>query len=635
MKRLVITILLIILVASLIIPEVNASTNVLKTIYANGVSGFKTVVFYYGWLTSFPTTGLHIDILVVSGSTRILPGGNDYSIVQDLRNRGVEVYAYLHDGDTPYAMGSSFRVMVYENNTGSLSDRVEYWINYTEKIVDQYVGVVDGVFLDECDPSYFGITDPDNEYLQEFTNGLITIIKYAKNKGLKVFINGVRAYAAYGDYYLWEDFVSIYNETSSTYTLDKNFFKTSSDNPYDWVNGIAKYEYLRENNLLSKTIALSFADRNTLELAKYGYYMARILGLAGWAFAPIDIYASGGPIYTINVYEVGEPVSPPTLNPTTMTASRIFTSGEVKVDLLNEEIVTPFNYKTLTIDCKPLEYNLNTTTITGIYTTIHSYGYLAANTRLQVFVNVSWTQPSTGGLIHIYIDSDGNSSTGYAINGIGADYLVEIQASGYSELAEYNGTGSDWSWNSIGSIDKCIENKTTYILFEIGIPSNIINTSSRFLIATMYGWDDDAYIGPLTINSIYYLVPTIYDEVETTPQYAVIKEIKIEDTLTIIIADAPHGVYANYTLILPYDKIYMIVKNSTVLERKDKPNFAGEGYYVEPYGSYVRVIIIVQHASPVMIKIYQSMPPLDEPLILPLILVSIMLLVIYIYNRKK
>ncbi len=161
-------------------------------------SEFLNVIFYYGWLSSSNIDDLAVDIVVVSGSSRILPGGEDYDLLADLRSRGVEVYAYIHDGEIPIGLGSSFKSwVIYDNRS------MESWVNYITGLIDVYAGLVDGVFLDECDPGYFNSTDPGDPLLGVFNEALKEIMGYARSRGLNVFINDVRAYAGLGDYYLW------------------------------------------------------------------------------------------------------------------------------------------------------------------------------------------------------------------------------------------------------------------------------------------------------------------------------------------------------------------------------------------------------------------------------------------------
>src|SRR5438105_3202558 len=80
------------------------------------------------------------------------------------------------------------------------------------------------------------------------------------------------------------------------------------------------------------------------------------------------------------------------------------------------------------------------------------------STSAQTFSNESaWTDGTnlyyqasyTGSYAHfnVYIDTDTNASTGYTINGIGSDYLIE-DTGVYKSIAN----GSSWSWSSsIGS----------------------------------------------------------------------------------------------------------------------------------------------------------------------------------------
>ena len=63
--------------------------------------------------------------------------------------------------------------------------------------------------------------------------------------GLKVFINGVRAYAYLGDYYLWEEFITKIDQDSGKLVLEDGFFNNWNPcNPYSRTSGLTKYEYL-------------------------------------------------------------------------------------------------------------------------------------------------------------------------------------------------------------------------------------------------------------------------------------------------------------------------------------------------------------------------------------------------------
>jgi hypothetical protein len=72
------------------------------------------------------------------------------------------------------------------------------------------------------------------------------------------------------------------------------------------------------------------------------------------------------------------------------------------------------------------------------------HAYFAENDgntlRYQADFNVSYAQK------HVFIDTDGSSSTGYTTGGVGADYMIEN-----GSVYRYTGTGSSWSWTSLGT----------------------------------------------------------------------------------------------------------------------------------------------------------------------------------------
>ncbi len=635
----IVSITAIILVSLIMVPAHSTSTVILPS-----TTGFKRVIFYYGWLSTSNLLDLSFDILVFSGSDYIM--SNEYSIVQELMDKGVETYAYLHDGSNPVGMGSTFKDMVVDNGY-----TVQQWASYIESLIHNYVGKVDGVFLDECDPAYFGTTDPDDTLVKQFGEGLENITSYAHSKGLKVIINGVRAYASLGDYYLWESFVSYYDENNETYVLDREFFNTSSDNPYEWVNGIAKYNYLREHGLLNKTIALSHADSNNPSLAKYGYYMARILGLAGWGWGDKNLFSSGGAVPDLEVYELGPAISPPQLDNIDMIVERIFVAGRVIVDLYNEEIILPFK----NIVTKPVIdgieddiYHINSTRHTGGISTINEVGYVSTPIGLYVFVNTSWsTQPGTG-LLWIFIDKDNNSTTGCNTSDsgyeIGAEYMVEVYSDGTAQLFENTGPG--WSWDSKGNLETTVVSEdrggTIFYYVEVLVPdyTYTVNESVAIvstIIETDQGWWYDAVSLPFQINYSVKPTPTIYDEQYADPSYgySIVREISIYTYNTTIVVDAPHGTWAKYTFILPYSTISKVYKNDTLLSRYKVLEPGKEGYTIETTGTYTKITIQVRHASPLIIVV-QSFPqiqPLSEPWMTPLTLVMVLLIVMGIMGR--
>ncbi len=573
------------------------------------LESFKRVIFYYGWLNTSNLLDLDFDILVFSGADNILV--NQYDVIDALRARGVTVYAYLHDANNPVGLGSSFKSMVVDGGQ-SLSD----WVAYIEGIIDRYVGLVDGVFLDECDPRHFGTTDPNDPLIKDFTQGLQEIVDYAKNKGLSVFINGVRAYASLGDYYLWENFVAIYDRDTGTYGIDQNFFTTTSSNPYEWVNGIAKYNYLKENGLLGKTIALSYASITCLDNAKYGYYMARILGLGGWAFAPEDVYANGGNVLELDVYEIGPAIMDPVIDAQNNFVSRVFASGEVMIDYSTTPptLVLPSTFKPVRLDAQALEYdNLDTTTVSGTSSSIEALGYLITPKGLYLYVKATYSK-LTEIILHIYIDYDGDSSTGYGGKGnYGAEYMVEVHDKGNEAfLWEYTGTGDwDWKWNLIGSVKMINITNGNTLSLEFIIPVQYMTSDVSYLsIATVYDYEDDALKTGIFLSSAFsYNIPTLFDDRSLFQnQYAEIQSIEITRQYARIVAYAPSGALAKYTICVPYDRIEKVMKDGSELTKYDTPSFTGEGYYVEYYADYAEVTIRVIHSSPVTITIYPPSP---------------------------
>ncbi len=604
-------------------------------IYSTNVSEFKVAIFYYGWLNTSNILDYRFDILVFSGSREIME--NQYSVVMEAMERGVEAYAYIHDGDEPVGLGSSFKQMVVDNDTGSIDDRVSYWKQYIMGVIGEYSGLVNGVFLDECDPGYFGTTDPGNIYLQYFTSCLEEIVDYAYSIGLKVFINGVRAYAGYGDYYLWEDFVAVYDYDSGEYTIDQGFFNTYSNNPYEWVNGMAKYSYLRDHGLLNKTIALSFSNTSTISYAEYGYYMARILGLGGWSFSPIDIYAGGEPVTIANVYEIGLALTEPFIDTSSSNASRLFTSGWVIVDLDDMFLEKPFNYIVYRLDCIPDEYVLEYPLASGDYTVINSYGYNMSIEYLYIFINTSWSVEPSNGVLHVYLDYDGDYSTGY-VSGYGSDYLVEVYSDGSGSIYNYTGSGFDWSWSFLTNIPLSMKYSSDYLVFELSIPSKFIEYNvSRFQVATVVSWSDDASLeSSVVIDSFYTPPPTIYDNpLDYTKYYSIIVDMELSSDYLLFIANASTRDLVEYRVYTPFTVVASVYKNGSCLQEFFEPNFTCEGYYVTVYSNYSVVFVRVCHNSTLFIVINGSTPPpiSESSYIVYIAIVLVVIWFIYIVYR--
>ncbi len=605
----------------------------------SSASGFKRVVFYYGWLNTSNLLDLDFDILVFSATATIPNHWN--KTVALLHNRGVETYGYIHDGENPVGLGSSFKEMVVENNScnlDNLNECTNNWVKYIEGLIYWYhnnarvnnTSIISGVFLDECDPGYFGITDPSNPYLLNFSAGLQEIVEYAHNLGLKVFVNGVRAYAELGDYYLWEDFVTIYNTTSNLYEIDPYFFNTSSSNPYEWVNGIAKYKYLKERGLLNKTIALSFDDPSKWENITLAYYAARVLGLAGWGFADYYIYSSGGSVNPPIVYEVGLPVTTDVVDNTSETLRRVFTSGEVEVVLnpTSPRLELPFNetkHPVVDGNYDTLYNSIGGTR--GDYSTIISVGDLVGPDKYYFIINASWNQGYTGPCAYrIYIDRDNDSLTGYRVHGVGADYMIEAYRDGYTALFEYTGNGSTWSWREITHPESVIKNTSSgATVLEASISSiYIIENNSKIVFTTVLSdWSEDAVLTITAAPTTIYR-PSIYDNVSAWISYTgVITKITILPYEIEYIADAPPST-ETYILYVPFTSEVEVYKNNTSLEPTDNLTQVDEGYQIlNITDNYTVLGVKVIHNSPVSILVKPAVTPVPEYKAITLIVVIV------------
>ena len=601
--------------------------------------GFKYVAVYYGWLSTSNLNDLAINLTVVPGTSRILLGGDDYGVVQGLRSRGVEVYAYIHDGsDVPVGLGSSFKAWVIDNATGTYGERLGDWVDYVNSAIDRYVGVTDGVFLDECDPSYFTSNlSPTNPLIQDFSSALSEIAAHAHEAGLKVFINGVRAYAHLGDYYMWESFASTWSGSPEdpTYVYVTDFLQghEGDDNPYTWVNDYAKYLYLRDNDLLNRTIAHTYGPPGDAARARYAYYLARALGLAGWSYAPANNYALGGPIHPLLTYPLGIPVEGPDVDPSEGSVSRWFTAGHVTVYVAQSTYSTNLTYgtpKAYAVDGDLSEWSLSgedgeaEPTDPGL--DIVSWG--ANVTSGHLFVAIGLGGGFTGSAVHVYVDVDRDQGTGYPLSTgsytIGADYMVEAYPSGSGALYSYGGSG--WSWDYVAP---------AYVEFlgssvEVAVPAGFLQGDVYIAFDTTdSSWaqaDVEPDESPHTLN----LVETPYPQIYLTSKYVLqgtrLEELSIKADFNgvayVLRVYNESGTYSIIKAYLSYPGPQGAVRaviggEEVVLTRYPEPSdLVGgvRGYYVEPVDSVYRYLIRVgPHASPIDVLIYEDPPePLPE-----------------------
>ena len=642
------------------------------------LTSFKRLVIYYGWLNTSNLPNLNFDILVFSAATgeeknAMIP------VLKVLKKRGIEIYGYLHDGDSPIGLGSTFGSMVVAKDPSCSNDTlVKMWIDYVENVIKWMVAnytvdnvrLIDGVFLDEVDPSYFNRTNLEDQCVQKFIQGVREITSFAKRMGLKVFVNGVRYFAKLDtvDYYLWEDFLAWYNYTSNEYVYDDQFFQRQDNgNPLDLETGYGKYLWLKRNGVLRKTIVVTQANSSDLityyKICALSYYLARILGVAGWSCGNWDYFAEGGSIPRPKVFEVGSPVSDPAIDVSKGIASRYFMLGEVVVDVPNQRYSTPLkDVDAYALDNIPETYMFRLSAVDGIYSRILDarIAFLNLYTLLQIFVNSTWSSPNVtaGAALWIAINSDGDNATGYPFTGgardalHGADYLIEVYWNGEAILYRYN-SSSEWFDIEVAYIDSI--SIATYndssLTMEIGIPmvvngSTIINSSTMVSIVTVAsGWEPDAHTAIVRVfdyNATPY--PTIFDDFSlwysnvNKIDRPVVVSIKKSGPNYVITVDAPSGYVANYTLYLDIPRVYkVVVKNGDLIKWSSRR-----------VDGTTLLSVVIRHHSPATIYVYGESIGGNNPslggygytMIVPLaialtIIVAIPVVAVKIFRRIK
>lgn len=641
--------------------------------YSSKSAGFKRLLIYYGWLSSSNILSLNVDVVVVPGTERILPGGDDYSVVEELLGRGVQVFAYLEDlnddaygarsdgdqsNDEPIGLGSSFKSMVYDNRTGRVEERYNSWIHYLETSIDNYVvnsvPIVTGVFLDECDPSYF-TSDLSDSMIQYFTQGISDLVSYAHGKGLKVIVNGVMGYARYGDYYLWEDFLDTFDSSNNRYELLTDFLEAQGyQSDLAWVNGLSRYYYLRDNGLLGKTLAVTFVDVNQPETREWGraaYLLARIMGLAGWGYANYTYYSSGDsvPVGLPGAFETGIPVGDPIISEGKAWRF-LLACGNASVSLVNGGLsisMDPgYSYPTLHVIVDGEnngEYsNLLTQSVAGNYSTLKYVGTINSQSNIYFLVNWSYTgQASTGGLLHIYLDIDGDSSTGYSVDGTGADYLVEVSTDGNGILYSYSGSGSDCSWSSVSYLNTVVNVNGVSYQAELSVGkdklSGLDESSAKYIVKTVYNWNDDAGTGVMSLGELKLLYPTFYEQAGGIDSYTgLVLSAQLAQDKLVLISNGPAGTIVNYTVTVPFTSIQSVLVNGTNIQEGINSN--GVGWEIKKtWTGYSEIMILAEHHSPINITIIGSTgtpTPIPESWY-PVLGVYTTLIIFLIYANKK
>ncbi|MHC1574381.1 MAG: DUF2341 domain-containing protein [Candidatus Methanogasteraceae archaeon] len=261
---------------------------------------------YYGWLNVSSVNWAE------SGLELIIVHDDNPAEIQNVRGFGVDVYYYI-------SLGSTYRD----------SPDKDAWEQDVTDSIDAHCSYVDGFFWDEVDPGYYG----DN-CKSDFDERLTRINNYVHSNGKKTIANGVRYYAVHcgSDYYLWESFMSTFTP-GPIYGYVDFFNRPADNNPYNWTNNIAKWEYLRDNDVLGKTLAHSYGDPSDDDMSIYDYIAARVLGLKGYGYMDSNNFASSEFILADGVkWNLGTRMSY-TVDESGETLSGRFTNGVVEDDI--------------------------------------------------------------------------------------------------------------------------------------------------------------------------------------------------------------------------------------------------------------------------------------------------------------
>lgn len=240
---------------------------------------FKFIA-YYGWINC-----TNLD-WAESGLELVLVRDDNEEEIQKVRNTGVDVYFYIE-------IGQSYCEYNHDNNT-------EIWQKDLISHIDNHT-YVDGFFFDDLDPAFWtaNISKCGTCNTSDLNERLTDVITHIHDNNQKAIANGVRYYADHcgSDYYMWESFMGTH-DTSGAYFYDDFFNGTASsgkpwgNNSTDWINGVKKYEYLRDKGVLNKTLAHCYGPPDDDNRSIYGYIASRVLGLKGFSYVDTYNFAS-------------------------------------------------------------------------------------------------------------------------------------------------------------------------------------------------------------------------------------------------------------------------------------------------------------------------------------------------------
>ena len=78
----------------------------------------------------------------------------------------------------------------------------------------------------------------------------------------------------------------------------------------------------------------------------------------------------------------------------------------------------------------------------------------------------------------LYLDTDANNNTGFGFWNLGADYVIQG-----NEIYQYTGTGSDWNWTWVGSM----ESTTSGMVMEAAFAKSLLGNPTGEIRAAFYG----------------------------------------------------------------------------------------------------------------------------------------------------
>jgi len=257
----------------------------------------------------------------------------------------------------------------------------------------------------------------------EFDAYLVRLNAHAHNNlSVKTVANGVRYYATHcdSDYYMWESFMSTYNGTNAS-TMDYyygDFFNTTwmGDDANRSINGIKKYEYLRDNGVLNKTLVHSFGEPDDDDKSIYDYIASRVMGLKGFSYANSNNFVSGNAaIAEGSKWDLGTRMNY-NIDADSGNLSGRFTNGAV-VDCVNQTVINVAAIYTTDLISDPLTaHKLNSSSrVTGLDFCLIRGQVDFMHGVLRSSTDITWWDPGYHE-IRVILDAESGTAT-LRING--------------------------------------------------------------------------------------------------------------------------------------------------------------------------------------------------------------------------